>query len=126
MRLSVHHGDQRCEIDVAIDYRALPSVHTRYGPALDLRELGANKVLAVFDRAAARDFVDLAEIAGQFPFEELVDLAMVKDRGLTRLLLSRALGQGARFNAKQFGLDREAHTELLTTIERWQRLLLAR
>jgi hypothetical protein len=38
-------GDDRdeTEVDFGIDYRALDPVQTRYGPALELRELGANK-----------------------------------------------------------------------------------
>jgi hypothetical protein len=62
VRFAVRDGDEDCEVDVGIDYRALDSMPTRYGPALDLRELGADKVLAIFGRAEPRDFVDLAEL----------------------------------------------------------------
>lgn len=57
--LTVAGEQESCEIDMAMDYRALDPVETRYGPAMDLRELGANKILAIFDRALPRDFLDL-------------------------------------------------------------------
>ena len=59
VRFGISDGEDRSELDLAIDYRALPPVSTRYGPALDLRELGANKVLAIFDRAEPIDTPDI-------------------------------------------------------------------
>jgi hypothetical protein len=56
VRIEVSDGDDRCEVDLAIDYRALPAEPSDYGPTLAVRELAANKVLALFDRAEARDF----------------------------------------------------------------------
>jgi hypothetical protein len=61
----------------------LELVETRYGPALDLRELGANKVLAIFARAEPRDFIDLAELTKRFPLEELIGLATEQDPAWT-------------------------------------------
>jgi hypothetical protein len=48
IRFRVSDGIDETELDLGIDYRALDPVQTRYGPALELRELGANKVLAIF------------------------------------------------------------------------------
>ncbi|HVL99319.1 MAG TPA: nucleotidyl transferase AbiEii/AbiGii toxin family protein, partial [Egibacteraceae bacterium] len=36
VRLSVSDGREQSEVDLAMDYRALEPVDTRYGPALDL------------------------------------------------------------------------------------------
>ena len=55
VRIEVGDGDDRCEIDLAVDYRVLPVEASRYGPTLAVEELAANKVLALFDRAEARD-----------------------------------------------------------------------
>jgi len=38
VRLEVGDGDERCEIDLAIDYRALPAEPSRYGPTLAVEE----------------------------------------------------------------------------------------
>ncbi|MPZ70081.1 MAG: hypothetical protein GEU71_11215 [Actinobacteria bacterium] len=45
----------------------MPSERSDFGPTLAVKELAANKVLAVFDRAEARDFCDLAALVDQFP-----------------------------------------------------------
>ncbi len=69
VRIEVSDGDDRCEIDLAIEYieyRALPAEPSDYGPTLAVRELAANKVLALFDRAEARDFLDLVELTRSF------------------------------------------------------------
>ena len=62
VRFRISDGHDECELDLAIDYRALEPAQTRYGPALEVCELGANKVLAIFDRAEPRDFIDLARL----------------------------------------------------------------
>jgi hypothetical protein len=66
VRFRVSDDRDECELDLGIDYRALEPAQTPYGPALDLRELGANKMLAIFDRAEARDFIDLAQLTRRF------------------------------------------------------------
>ena len=46
-------------VDLAWDARLRPAQLSPYGPVLDRDELAADKVLALFGRAAPRDFVDL-------------------------------------------------------------------
>ena len=53
----------RCEVDLAIDFRALDVEAAPLDPTLAPKELEANKVLAVFDRAEPRDFTDLDALA---------------------------------------------------------------
>jgi hypothetical protein len=84
VRIEVSDGDDRCEIDLAIDYRALPAEPSDYGPTLAVRELAANKVLALFDRAEARDFLDLVELTRHFELPGLLELAAEKDRASIR------------------------------------------
>jgi hypothetical protein len=43
VRIEVGDGDDRCEIDLAVDYRAQPVQASRYGPTLAVEELAANK-----------------------------------------------------------------------------------
>ncbi|MPZ89616.1 MAG: hypothetical protein GEU81_16445 [Nitriliruptorales bacterium] len=120
VRLSVTDGQQACEVDIAIDYRALDPVPTRHGPALDLRELGANKVLAIFDRAAPRDFLDLAELTKRFPLPQLITLAVQKDPGLDLDVLDHAMDQLQRIPPDRLGLDERGYRTLQTTVHRWQ------
>lgn len=46
-------------VDLAWDARLRPAQLSPYGPVLDRDELAADKVLALFGRAAPRDFVDV-------------------------------------------------------------------
>ena len=55
-----------------------------------LENIGANKILALFGRAAARDYIDLYLILneGGFTFEQLLILAKEKDLGLQEFYLA--------------------------------------
>jgi hypothetical protein len=57
------------------------------GPMLSLEELGADKLLALFDRAQARDFVDVAALVDRFGLVRLCDLASEKDARFSRSVL---------------------------------------
>lgn len=58
-----------------------------------LKNIGANKVLAVFGRTDAKDFIDLYWILQNtsLKFEDLFELAKQKDLGLSELYLAYAL-----------------------------------
>lgn len=58
-RLSVQQGHDRTEVDLAADARLMPAELGPLGRTLAGEELAVDKVLAVFGRAEARDFVDL-------------------------------------------------------------------
>lgn len=120
VRFEIRDGDDECEVDLGIDYRALASVSTRYGPALDLRELGADKVLAIFGRAEPRDFVDLAEVAQRVPFAELIALAGEKDPGLDLEVLAQFLARVHVMRPESFGLDVAAHQALVEQVDGWR------
>ena len=57
-RLLVTDGEAATEVDLASDFRLLPPERTPFGLALAGEELAVDKVLALFDRAEPRDFVD--------------------------------------------------------------------
>ena len=61
-RLVVVDGDEQTGVDLATDARLLPVEPSEFGPLLSTEELAVDKVLAVFGRAEARDFVDLAAL----------------------------------------------------------------
>lgn len=58
-----------------------------------LENIGSNKILAVFGRTDAKDFIDLYWILQQtdLKFSHLFELAQSKDAGLTELYLAYAL-----------------------------------
>jgi len=58
-RLAVSHGGELTEVDLGVDARIRPTEPGPYGPTMALEELAADKLLALFDRAQARDFIDV-------------------------------------------------------------------
>jgi hypothetical protein len=120
IRVEVSDGDDRCEIDLAIDYRALPAEPSNYGPTLAVRELAANKVLALFDRAEARDFLDLVELTRHFELQPLMDLAAEKDTGFDTAGFLDALASIQRFTSGDFGVSEAEYERLSATVARWR------
>jgi hypothetical protein len=80
VRLDISAGEDRTELDLAADARLFPAEPGRIAPTLAGEELAADKVLAVFARAEARDFVDLLAVEKRFGFRRLCELAAEKDR----------------------------------------------
>ncbi|MCP4968709.1 MAG: nucleotidyl transferase AbiEii/AbiGii toxin family protein [bacterium] len=120
VRVEVSDGHDRCEIDLAIDYRALPTEPSSYGPTLAVEELAANKVLALFDRAEARDFLDLAELTRHFELQSLMDLAAQKDTGFTTDGFLEALSSFRRLTTADFGIGDTEYEHLRATVASWQ------
>lgn len=58
-RVVVADKGDRTLVDLSYDTRLLPTVQTTTGAVLSQDELAADKTLAVFGRAEARDFTDL-------------------------------------------------------------------
>jgi len=123
VRIEVSSGDDRCEVDLAVDYRALPAEPSEYGPTLAVRELAANKVLAVFGRAEARDFLDLAALTGQFELREIMELASQKDRGFDTAGFLDGLSAFHRLTSADFGLEDAEYERLRTTVSVWRNQL---
>lgn len=123
VRIEVSDGDDRCEVDLAIDYRALPPEPSDYGPTLAVRELAANKVLALFDRAEARDFLDLAELTRRFELQGLLDLASEKDTGFDTTGFLEALSSLQRFTAADLGITEAEYDDLRAAVAKWRSVL---
>lgn len=81
-------GDDSTEIDLYVDYRLLPAEPSPLGPVLSIEELAANKLLALFSRAEARDFVDVAALEPVFGLGRLYELAREKDAGFDPTVLA--------------------------------------
>ena len=123
VRIEVSDGDDRCEIDLAIDYRALPTEPSSYGPTLAVEELATNKVLALFDRAEARDFLDLVELTRHFELVSLMDLAAEKDTGFTTDGFLDALSSFRRLTTADFGIGETEYERLRATVASWRSYL---
>jgi predicted nucleotidyltransferase component of viral defense system len=71
-------------VDISRDSLLIfPATISELGQIVSPKELGARKLLALFDRAAARDFVDLKALLEIYEISELMDLAKIIDSGFS-------------------------------------------
>jgi hypothetical protein len=82
-RLLVTRDDERLEVDLGVDWRGHDPVMFDIGPVLAVDDAVANKVGAVYSRAAVRDFLDVDSIrrSERFSDPELLRLAAEHDPG---------------------------------------------
>jgi hypothetical protein len=119
-RLLVEEGSDRTEVDLACDARLFPA---EQGPGywlLSMGELAVDKVLAVFGRAEARDFVDLGAILERFELGHLFERAVQKDRGFTPRLFAEAAGRFGRLRRDEFPISDVVYTDLARSVEAWR------
>lgn len=90
---------------------------------LAIEELAADKLLALFDRAQARDFIDVAALVERFGLDRLCDLAKEKDAGFSRPVLRDMLGGFDRFDQTDFDLDDTAYAQLAHQVRQWRATL---
>ena len=74
------------------------------GPTFAPDELAGRKVIALFDRAAARDFVDVYALSRRFSKTELLDLAREVDSGFDARVFLDMLRQLGRYGDVDLGL----------------------
>jgi hypothetical protein len=81
-RIFIRSSSSELLVDLAVDSppRGAQAI-TAVGPTYPPEELGARKLLALFDRAAARDFVDVHALAATFDLGDLLDIAADLDDG---------------------------------------------
>jgi len=120
VRLIASQGDQRCEIDLAADARLFDIDTDPDIPTLTGEELAVDKVLAIFGRAEARDFIDLAAVEPKYGFERLCELAAEKDRGFSPHVFGEMLYRFDRLQRREFEIDDERFQQLGPIVQRWR------
>ncbi len=85
-------------------------------------ELAVDKVLAVFGRAEARDFVDLLAIEPRYGLDRLCRLAADKDRGFDPGVFADMLSQFDRLRREEFELDDAQYKLLCSAVKAWRAL----
>ena len=88
--LVVSAGRRRSQftVDLSRDSIEWPPVDTSLGPTLSLRELAANKVLALFGRIETRDLSDLHALAAHVEIDGALHDALTKDAGFDPTVLA--------------------------------------
>jgi len=119
-RLLVESADDQTTVDLAADARLFPAEPGRPAPMLSGEELAVDKVLALFGRAEARDFVDLMAVEPRYGLDRLCRLAAEKDRGFTPAVFAEMLGQFHRLRREEFELDDARYAQLGQEVGRWR------
>ncbi len=123
-RLEVRSGVELTEVDLAADARLLPVERGPVGPMLAAEELAVDKVLAIFGRAEARDFLDLAAVEGRYGLNRLCALASQKDRGFDPGVLQEMMGRFDRLPRDEFELSDVGYERLAASVGRWREVVL--
>ncbi len=124
VRLAVERGSEVTEVDLAADARLFPlEVHSGL-LLLNSTELAVDKVLAIFGRAEARDFVDLAAVIDQHGLEALFRLEAEKDPGFSIDVFSEMLQRFDRLRQDEFGIEASAYQPLAARVKSWREMSL--
>jgi hypothetical protein len=91
---------------------------------LTSKELAVDKVLAVFGRSEARDFVDLYALEHFFRLEDLFVLAAEKDRGFDLGIFAEMSRRVTLLDPSEFNLNDMEYRDLVMEVERWRELAL--
>ncbi len=123
-RLIVDDGRDQTELDLASDARLFPAEEGPGFRMLSGEELAVDKLLALFGRAEARDFVDLLAVADRYGLDRLLDLAAEKDRGFDARMFAEMLTRIDRLSRAELPLDDRRYEELQVTIKTWRERVL--
>lgn len=94
----IRSADARVLVDLAVNAPPdLPASETSAGPTLAPEELAGHKLLALFDRAAARDFSDVYALARRFGKGVLLARAAHIDAGFDATVLADMIASLDRF-----------------------------
>lgn len=118
-RLTGADRDEGCRIDFAVYVRIREPDIEGSTAIVSLEELAADKVLALFGRAAARDFQDVAELRRQFSWEHLLALATEKDAGFSRERFLEAVAAFDRLDRDGFELSAVDYRQLRDAVHNW-------
>lgn len=102
VRLEVTDGHGTCEVDLSHDARLHAPEPLGDVWVLRLDELAADKTLALFGRAEARDFMDVDRLIDHYGTSRLLELASQKDAGFTPERFAESLRAIDRLQADDF------------------------
>ena len=124
VRLEISSSSDTTELDLAADARILPAEHGSLVPTLAGEELATDKVLAVFGRAEARDFVDLRAVESRYGLRRLCERATEKDPGFSIEVFNDMLNRFSRLRRDEFELDNSAFADLRNVVGEWRHRVL--
>jgi hypothetical protein len=120
--------DRQHRVELVANWRAQPPVQMDIGPVLHPDDVMAGKMDALYNRAAARDFLDIdAAIAnGHYTLQRLCELAHDADAGFDQHLFATMLGHIDRLDNEDFvayGVTVEDVTAMRYRVNAWRKTL---
>lgn len=106
-------------LDLSWDARLHPTQATEVGQALGRDELAADKTLALYGRAEARDFVDVYRLRSHYSRDDLVRLAREKDRGFDIEMFAGAIQRIDRHQHRDFPVKSATYTAMRAEFDGW-------
>jgi hypothetical protein len=119
VRLHVR-GTDEVLVDIAIDVAAqYPSQFSILGPTFNHEELAGRKLLALFDRAEARDFADVFVLAQHFSKDLLLVRASEIEISLNTDVLAQMMRSVVRYSDAELPIDESLLKDLRFFFEKW-------
>lgn len=123
-RFYLSDGSQRMKAELSHDWRSSPPVILDVGPVLSRDDSVASKVIALFARGEARDYIDVhaAVSSGAYTRRGLEALAAARDRGFNLLAFAQALRASSRHGDSaysMYGLSGGQIAELRSAVLAW-------
>jgi len=113
-------GTEEVLVDIAIDVAArYPSQISVLGPTFNHEELAGRKMLALFDRAEARDFADVFALAKHFSKELILLRASELEVSLETEVLAAMMRSLSRFSDDELPIDQSSTDELRNFFAVW-------
>jgi len=114
----------RCEVTkhvgLAIDAPPIrATINTTFGPSFDPAELAGRKTIALFDRAEARDFADVYQLAQHFGREELLARAAEIDSGFDLAVFASMMRSLRRFADEELPIEADEVAALRAYFADW-------
>lgn len=116
---------ERHRVELVANWRMQPPVQMDVGPVLHIDDVMAGKVDALYNRAAARDFLDIdaAITTGRYNMDQLCGLAETIDAGFDRAIFAEMLGHIDRFDDEEFtqyGISASDLPALRARVAQWR------
>jgi Domain of unknown function (DUF1814). len=129
LRLTVSDGEQTAKVELGIDLRANEPVRISIGPVLHPDDAVANKIMALYERALARDFIDIDAVlrSGRYDEAALLRLAERSDITFDRAVFADALAVVEQLDDDdfaQYGVVGAQLNELRQRFAQWRARLL--
>ncbi len=114
-------GDDELVVDLALDSPpSLPPAPSDAGPTFALEELAGRKLIALFDRAEARDFADVFALAQCYDTDLLLRRAVEIDTGFSPTVFAIMLGSLGRFTDDEIPIAPEQVAPLRDFFQQWR------